>query len=104
MVCLALALALFLDGPYCRGRRLFTTVYFLPYAVPGVIAAIMWGFLFTPQLDSLLRLPRSLGLAHQALQPLSTASVIYAIMLIVTWEYTGYNMTIYLTGANLDPA
>ena len=45
MIGLAIALALFLDSAYCKGRKFFALVYFLPYAVPGVIAAIMWAFL-----------------------------------------------------------
>lgn len=98
MIVLALAIALFLDSPYCRGRRFFSVVYFLPFAVPGVIAAIMWGFLFSPTLDVLLRFPHVLGLASGPVNPLGNSAVLYAIMLIVTWEATGYNMTIYLTG------
>ena len=98
MIVLALLLALFLDSPYCRGRRFFSVVYFLPFAVPGVIAAIMWGFLFSPQLDVLLHVPQDLGMASGPVNPLGGSAILYAIMLIVTWEATGYNMTIYLTG------
>lgn len=97
MIILALALALFLDSPFCRGRRFFSLVYFLPFAVPGVIASIMWGFLLSPQLDVVLNIPRDLGLVSSTGNPLSSSMVLYSIMLIVTWEATGYNMTIYLT-------
>jgi multiple sugar transport system permease protein len=90
MIVLALALALILDSPYCRGKKIFSVIYFLPYAVPGVIAAIMWGFLLSPQVDNALRVT--------SINPLGPRLVIYAIMLIVTWEFTGYNMTIYLAG------
>ena len=62
MIGLAILLALFLDSPYCRGRKFFALVYFLPYAVPGVIAAIQWGFLLEPDLDSALSIPHHLGL------------------------------------------
>ena len=104
MIVAAMALALFLDSPYCRGKRIFATIYFLPYAIPGVIAAIMWGFLFTPQLDSLLGLPRDFGLMNTTVNPLGSKLVLYAIMFIVTWEFTGYNMTIYLTSLSSIPA
>lgn len=98
MIVIALTLALFLDSPYCRGKRLFSLIYFLPYAVPGVIAAIMWGFLFSPTLDGLMRLPHTLSVTSANLDPLSRSFVLYAIMIVVTWEFTGYNMTIYMTG------
>ncbi len=103
MIVCAVVLALFLDSPYARGKRIFSTIYFLPYAVPSVIAAIMWGFLFTPQLNGLLRLPMELGLTSKPISPLDPTTVLYAIMFIVTWEFTGYNMTIYMTSLSSIP-
>jgi multiple sugar transport system permease protein len=103
MIGLAILLALFLDSPYCRGRRFFALVYFLPYAVPGVIAAIQWGFLLEPDLDSALNVPHRLGLAAGPMTPLDYRLSLYAIMLIVTWEFTGYNMTILLTSLTNVP-
>ena len=103
MIGLALALALFLDSAYCVGRKVFALVFFLPYAVPGVIAAIMWAFLLTPDLNGALNVPHLLGLASRPLNPLSLSFVLYAIMLIVTWEFAGYNMTILLTSLTNVP-
>jgi multiple sugar transport system permease protein len=103
MIGLAILLALFLDSPYCRGRRFFALVYFLPFAVPGVIAAIQWGFLLEPDLDSVLNVPHHLGLAAGSVTPLDYRLSLYAIMLIVTWEFTGYNMTILLTSLTNVP-
>ena len=103
MIGLAIVLALLLDSPYCRGKKVFALVYFLPYAVPGVIAAIMWGYLLQPDLDSALGVPHRLGLTSGPLQPLDYRLALYAIMLIVTWEGTGYNMTILLTSLTNVP-
>jgi len=103
MICLAIGLALLLDSPYCRGKKVFALIYFLPYAVPGVIAAIMWGFLLEPDLDGALGVPHQLGLASGPVQPLDYRLALYAIMLIVTWEWTGYNMTILLTSLTNVP-
>jgi multiple sugar transport system permease protein len=103
MICLAIGLALLLDSPYCKGRKVFALLYFLPYAVPGVIAALMWSFLLEPDLDSALKLPHLLGVASGPLQPLSYGAALYSIMLIVTWEWTGYNMTILLTSLTNVP-
>ena len=47
MLGLALLLALLLDSPLVRGKKFFRLAFFAPYAVPGVIAAIMWGFLYS---------------------------------------------------------
>jgi multiple sugar transport system permease protein len=103
MIALAVCLALLLDSPYCRGRKVFALIYFLPFAVPGVIAALMWSFLLEPDLDSALKVPHLLGLASGPLQPLSYRAALYSIMLIVTWEWTGYNMTILLTSLTNVP-
>ena len=45
----------------------------------------------------------SLGLASGAITPLDYRLSLYAIMLIVTWEFTGYNMTILLTSLTTVP-
>lgn len=103
MIGLAIGLALLLDSPYCRGRRFFALAYFFPYAVPGVIAAVMWAFLLQPDLNGALRLPHALGLTSGPLNPLAYRFVLYAMMLIVTWEWTGYNMTIVLTSLTSVP-
>lgn len=103
MIGMATLIALFLDTRYSRGRGIFSLIFFLPYAVPGVIAAILWGFLYSPQLDSLLRAPGHLGITHGAVNPLSSSFVLYAIMLIVTWEFTGYNMVIVMAGLSSIP-
>ena len=103
MIGLAISLALFLDSPYCVGRKLFALIYFLPYAIPGILAAIMWGFLLEPNLDSALKLPHLLGLTAGPVTPLDYRLALYAIMFIVTWEFTGYNMTILLTSLTNVP-
>lgn len=97
MVVLSLFLALLLDSPYCVGKKVFRLLFFIPYAVPGVIASIMWAFLYSPQIDNLLRFPIWLGLSHSALDPLSSQRVLYAMVVILIWEIAGYNMTLYLT-------
>ncbi len=86
-----------------RGRKFFALVYFLPFAVPGVIAAIMWAFLLEPDLNGALNIPHKLGLASGPIDPLDYRLALYAIMLIVTWEFTGYNMTILLTSLTSVP-
>ena len=102
MLILALALALLLDSPIVKAKATFRLLYFLPYAVPGVIAALMWGFLYSPQLNPLLAV---LGIFHHGKPPdvLSQGNLLYSIVNIVTWEWTGYNMTLYFAGLTSLP-
>ncbi|WP_029069128.1 carbohydrate ABC transporter permease [Jonesia quinghaiensis] len=87
MLGLALLLALLLDSPLVKGRRFFRLAYFAPYAVPGVIAAIMWGFLFSPNLSPFDWVMTNVDF-------MSPTLVLWAIAIVVTWVYTGYNMII----------
>ncbi|BCJ41871.1 sugar ABC transporter permease [Actinoplanes ianthinogenes] len=87
MLGLALVLALLLDSGLVRGRRFFRLAFFVPYAVPGVVAAIMWGFLYSPNLSPFTAVTRTWDL-------LSADLVLWAMANVVTWVYVGYNMLI----------
>ena len=63
MLGLALLFALLLDSPALRGKRFFRLAFFVPYAVPGVIAAIMWG----ESLKGLLKGACPLSMSHRCL-------------------------------------
>lgn len=93
---LALVFALLLDSPVLRGRRFFRLAFFVPYAVPGVIAAIMWGFLYTPTLSPFTLLTQSFDLLGPDL-------VIFSIANIVNWIFTGYNMLIIYSALQAIP-
>lgn len=87
MLGLALLFALLLDSPLLGGKKFFRLAFFVPYAVPGVIAAIMWGFLFSPNLSPFRGVTRSIDF-------LSADMVLWSIANVVTWVFVGYNMLI----------
>ncbi|WP_197981943.1 carbohydrate ABC transporter permease [Frigoribacterium sp. CFBP 13712] len=87
MLFLALLFALLLDSPLLRGKRFFRLAFFAPYAVPGVIAAIMWGYLYSPSLSPFSAVTSNIGL-------LDGGTVLWAIANVVTWVFVGYNMLI----------
>lgn len=92
MLGLALALALLLDSGVLAGMRLVRLGIFVPYAVPSVIAALMWGYLYGRDFGPFAQLARLLGL--EAPNFLSSDTMLYSIMNIVTWSFVGYNMII----------
>ena len=51
MLGLALLFALLLDRPRVGLRRFSRLAIFLPYAVPAVIASMLWGFLYLPAIS-----------------------------------------------------
>ncbi|MCZ9340368.1 sugar ABC transporter permease, partial [Streptomyces sp. TRM76130] len=56
MVVGALALALLLDSGMARLRAFAQLGLFLPHAVPGVIAALIWLYLYTPGISPVIDL------------------------------------------------
>ena len=92
MLGLALLFALALDSPRLRWAGLFRLGIFLPYAVPSVVAALMWGYLYGPDFGPIAQTVRGLGGSPPRL--LGPDWVLAAIGNVVTWEFVGYNMII----------
>ena len=97
MLGLALLFALLLDSPLLRGKKFFRLAFFVPYAVPGVIAAIMWGFLYSPNLSPFQELTSNVDF-------LSADLVLWSIANVVTWVFVGYNMLIIYSSLLAIPA
>lgn len=102
MLAFATVLALLLDSAVVRFRRFFRLVYFLPYGIPGVIAAILWSFLYLPGLSPVVATLQHAGFG--TVNFLGANSTLWSIANIVTWEYTGYNMLIIYAGLQAIPA
>jgi multiple sugar transport system permease protein len=100
MLALALGLALLLDSGVARFKRFFRIAYFLPYGIPGVIAALMWGFLYSPQLSPIVDLFDAVGPRPDFL---GAGAILWSIANIVTWTYTGYNMLIIFAALQAVP-
>ena len=102
MLGLALAAALALDSGRLRFSRVFRLGIFLPYAVPAVVAALMWGYLYGPTFGPFTQLAQDLGLPGPPF--LSEHWMLGSVANIVTWEFTGYNMLILYAALRSVPA
>lgn len=94
MVGLAVVFALLLDSAVARARRLFQLLLFLPHAVPGVIAALIWAYLYTPSISPIVSVLSSGGIE---INFFSTTMILPSIVNIGVWEWTGYNVIILFT-------
>ena len=92
MLGLALVFALLLDAGVLHLEKFIRLGIFIPYAVPSVIAALMWGYLYGPDFGPAAQLADKLGVAAPPF--LSESWMLGSIMNIVTWEFIGYNMII----------
>ncbi len=102
MLVFATVLALLLDSVVVRFKRFFRLAFFLPYGIPGVIAAILWSFLYLPGLSPIVSALHGVGFGSVSF--LGSRSVLWSIANIVTWEWTGYNMLIIYAGLQAIPA
>jgi multiple sugar transport system permease protein len=101
MLLLALLFALALDSGLLRLARAIRLVIFVPYAVPSVVAALMWGYLYGPDFGPFAQLSRKLDLP--APHFISDTWMIGSLANIVTWEFVGYNMIILYAALRTIP-
>ncbi|WP_313355154.1 sugar ABC transporter permease [Microbacterium sp.] len=99
---LALVLALLLDSLAARGVRFFRLTAFLPYAIPGVVAALVWGYLYSPTLSPFADLLQSVGLPADLFLEGGLLNLSMANM--TAWTFIGYNMIIFMATLKSIPA
>lgn len=101
MLLIAVLAALAIDSGRLAGSRIVRIGLFLPYAVPAVVAALMWGYIFGGRF----------GLAGQvfgffgvpAPDFLGPGLMLGSVGNIVTWSFVGYNMLIFYAALRSIP-
>jgi multiple sugar transport system permease protein len=101
MLGIALLVALALDSGRLYGKSFFRISIFLPYAVPAVVASLMWGFMYGTRFGLVGNINDALGITLP--NPLSPDLVLASIGNIVTWEFVGYNMLIFYSALRTIP-
>ncbi|MFH8252298.1 carbohydrate ABC transporter permease [Microbacterium sp. B2969] len=101
MLALALGAALAIDSARLRGASFFRIVLFLPYAVPAVVAVLMWGYIYGDQFGLTANINGFFG--FELLTPFAKQWMLVAIGNIVTWEFVGYNMLIFYSALKTIP-
>ncbi|DAB03683.1 TPA: sugar ABC transporter permease [Candidatus Gastranaerophilales bacterium HUM_10] len=76
-----------------RGCEVYKTIYFLPFITPAVVIAIVWSWIFDPNIGAVNLLFKThlkwLFDTHLAMPVLIFVSV---------WKLIGYNVVLFLTG------
>ena len=101
MLGLAMLVALAIDSGRLYGRDFFRISVFMPYAVPAVVAALMWGFMYGPRFGLVGYINDFLGWSIP--NPLGPQWILLAIGNIVTWSFVGYNMLIFYSSLRTIP-
>jgi multiple sugar transport system permease protein len=98
----SLGVALVLDVVTSTFARFARLMVFLPYAIPAVIGALMWGFLYSKSFGPMAELFGLFGLAGPDF--LSRDLIFFGLLNIVTWQWAGYYMIIlYAALQGIDP-
>jgi multiple sugar transport system permease protein len=102
MLLLALLFALALDSGLLRFARVVRLGIFVPYAVPSVVASLMWGYLYGPDYGPFVQLSKAWHLPVPHF--LSDGWMLGSLANIVTWEFVGYNMILLYAALRAIPA
>ncbi len=76
-----------------KGGELFKTIYFLPFITPAVVIAIVWSWIFDP----------NIGLVNSVIKThytwlFDTTLAMPVLIFVSVWKLIGYNVILYLTG------
>lgn len=101
---LALLLANFLFNKI-KGSKIFQSIFFMPSVISGVAVGLMWSFIYNYEfglVNKILDILRLTGLKRQWLADDKT--VMFAIIIVVMWQFVGYHLIIQLAGMKNIPA
>ncbi|WP_307872168.1 carbohydrate ABC transporter permease [Microbacterium paraoxydans] len=87
-IILAALFALCLDADRTRLVGVWRILIFLPYAVPGVIASLLWGFLY---------LPATSPIGGDVIDFFGGTEIFFSVANIAVWGVVGFNMVIMYT-------
>ncbi|MFJ6985889.1 MULTISPECIES: carbohydrate ABC transporter permease [unclassified Streptomyces] len=96
----ALVLALLFDSGLIRARQLTQTLLFVPHAVPGIIATVIWLYLYTPGISPVLDALHGLDITVDFL---GLTMIIPSLVNIALWSGLGYTAVIFFAALKAIP-
>ena len=96
LVVLAFVFALLADRAR-RGRWFFRLAFFLPYILPSAVVALIWLWLYTPELGLLGRVVTALGFTEPNWLGNPNLAM-WSLALTTVWWTLGFNFVLYLAG------
>jgi multiple sugar transport system permease protein len=101
MLAIAFFFATVFDLGVAKFGRTFRTIFFIPFAVPAVVGSVMWAFMLEPQFGPFTHAANLVGVHN--VNFFSSSLMLPSIIVIVIWEWTGYNMVILYTALRSVP-
>jgi multiple sugar transport system permease protein len=102
IVPLSVILGIFLYQSTIRGRGVLRTLLFIPYVIPNVAIAIVWGYLYAPQYGPFNQI---LGWFHIPAQDwlASVHQALFALIILNVWQTLGYYVVLVVAGLTEIP-
>ncbi len=100
MIGVSLGLALLVDSALARAKRFFQIAFYMPHAVPGMIAATIWLFLYAPGLSPIHQFLDGFGMSWNFF---GEDEALLSMVNISAWQWIGYNMIIFYAGLQAIP-
>jgi multiple sugar transport system permease protein len=101
MIIIAAFFATMFDLGVARFGMFFRTVFFLPFAVPGVVATSMWASMLQTNVGVFPRIFADLGLPNPNF--FGPGHLLGVIVTIAIWEWTGFTIIILYTALRSVP-
>lgn len=87
------------------GTALFRTGYFLPVITPMVSVALVWGWLYEPEVGAINQLLSWLSGQHVVINWLNDPNTaLFSVIILQVWKSVGYNVVLFLAGLQGVPA
>jgi multiple sugar transport system permease protein len=102
LVAIALMLAIFTDR-LRRGRWFFRLVFFAPYVVPSAAMALIWTWLYTPQIGLWDKWLSAVGISNPPNWLGDPSWAMASVALATVWWTLGFNFVLYLAGLQEIP-
>ena len=99
----SLSIAILLNRAF-KGRTLFRGIFYFPYILSGIVVAIIWQWIYNPQLGLLHGLLKLFNLSHLSKAWLADPqTALYAVYVAALWQGIGAPMVLFLAGLQTIP-
>ncbi len=102
-VTIALCLAMLINRSF-RGRVFFRGIFYSSYILSGIVVAIIWRWMYHPQLGLINGILRTLGMPGLAKAWLADPKIaFFAVYVAALWQGVGAPMILFLAGLQTIP-
>jgi multiple sugar transport system permease protein len=107
---ITLPLAALIESVASRWKAAFRAVYFLPVLTASVGVAMMWGYMYDPQIGLINAIIRALGgkpviwLSDPRAEVMGVNVAMWATIIAYLWQDYGYNMVIFIAALQGIPS